>query len=289
MNEGIFNLTAENYHADPAPTASLSSSIANILLDQSPLHAWLAHPRLNPNYVREPETKFDLGSAAHMMLLEQREDKVVRVAAKDWRTNAAKEARAAAQANGQFAVLEHQYGDIVKMCAVAKNYLLTTELGDILDTGMAEQAVLWIDDNDLWHRARPDLISQDHRIVLDYKSTTSAAPDFIAKQIGRMGYDLQAEFYLRGMHSLGHPATFVFLFQENTEPYACSLISLTNTFREVGKLKVMRAMKIWENCVLANDWPAYTNKILYVEPKPWDAAELDAIKDQPLEESEHGL
>ena len=81
MQQGIVNLTAEQYHSDPCPTASLSSSIANILLDQSPLHAYLAHSRLNLQYEREESSRFDLGSAAHMMLLERREDKIVRVQA----------------------------------------------------------------------------------------------------------------------------------------------------------------------------------------------------------------
>jgi len=289
MQQGIFNITAENYHADPCPTASLSNSIASILLDQSPLHAWLAHPRLNPNYTREADTRFDLGSAAHMMLLERREDKIVRVQADDWRTKAAKEARAAAQANGQYAVLERQYGDIVSMCTAAQDYLLTTELGDMLATGDAEQAVLWQEANTfgdkvLWYRSRPDLISNDRRVVLDYKSTSSAAPDFVSKQIGRMNYDLQSEFYTRGMKSIGHDTTFVFLFQEITPPYACSLISLSNTFREVGKLKLKRAMALWETSLTTNTWPGYTNKILYAEPKPWDAAEMEATKDQQEEE-----
>jgi hypothetical protein len=291
VNPGIFNLTAENYHADPCPTASLSSSIANILLDQSPLHAWLAHPRLNPNYAREASARFDLGSAAHMMLLERREDRIVRVQAKDWRTNAAKEARDAAQANGQFAVLEHQYADILAMCTAAQDYLLTTELGDMLATGDPEQSVLWKEPNAsaagshvLWYRCRPDLLSKDRRVILDYKSTSSAAPDFVSKQIGRMGYDLQSEFYTRGLKAIELEPTFVFLFQEITPPYACSLISLSNTFREVGKLKVARAMKIWETSITSNTWPVYTNKILYCEPKPWDAAEMEATKDQQEEE-----
>lgn len=285
MNPGIFNLTAEQYHADPAPTASLSNSIANILIDQSPLHAYLAHPRLNVNYQREVNTRFDLGSAAHMMLLERREDKIVRVQAKDWRTNAAKDARAAAQANGQFAVLEEQYGDIVSMCSAAQDYLLTTELGDMLATGDPEQTVLW-QEGSIWYRSRPDLISRDRRVILDYKSTSSAAPDFVAKQIGRMNYDLQSEFYTRGLKAIGleHDPVFVFLFQEITPPYACSLMSLDNTFREVGKLKLARAMKLWETSLTTNTWPGYTNKILYVAPKPWDAAEMEATKDQPEEE-----
>src|ERR1700677_1732534 len=245
LEQGIFNLSAEAYHADPCPTASLSSSIANILLDQSPAHAWMAHPRLNVNYERQEKSRFDLGSAAHMMLLERREDRIVRVQAPDWRTKAAKEQRDAAQANGQYAVLEHQYNDIVAMCATAQDYLVDTELADILATGDAEQSVIWQEDK-LWYRCRPDLMSKDRRICLDYKSTASAAPDFIIRQIGRMGYDLQAEPYSRGiMVVTGICPTFVFLFQEITKPYACSLVALSNAYRELGKSKVGRAITLW--------------------------------------------
>ncbi len=276
MNPGIYNLTSEQYHADPCPTASLSSSIAGILLDQSPAHAWLAHPRLNPNFVREDgNSRFDLGSAAHLMLLERREDKIVRVQADDWRTKAAREARDAAQANGQYAVLERQYADIVAMCQAAQDYLLTTELGDILATGTPEQTVLW-QEGEMWCRTRPDLISPDQRIVLDYKSTGSAAPDEIAKQIGRMGYDLQAEFYTRGIAAVTQQEPkFVFLFQEITLPYACSLISLANAFREVGRLKVNRALDMWTTCVTTDTWIGYSNRILYAEPRPWDLVEAE--------------
>lgn len=284
MNQGILNLTAEQYHADPAPIASLSSSIANILLDQSPLHAYLAHPRLNLQYEREESSRFDLGSAAHMMLLERREDKIVRVQADDWRTKAAKEARDAAQANGQYAVLERQYVDIVAMCTAAQDYLLTTELGDMLATGDPERTVLW-QEGALWYRCRPDLMSADRRIVLDYKSTASAAPEFISRQIGRMGYDLQSEFYTRGIQAATgrEDTTFVFLFQEITPPYACSLISLSNAYREVGKLKVARAMGLWQKCVTTNTWPGYTTKVLYVEPTPWQLVDAETTSKEEEE------
>lgn len=286
MQQGIVKLTAEQYHADPAPVASLSSSIANILIDQSPLHAWLAHPRLNLRYEKEEDSRFDLGSAAHMMLLERREDKIVRVQAKDWRTNAAKDARAAAQANGQYAVLEHQYEDIVHMCTAAQDYLLTTELGDMLATGDPERTVLW-QEGAFWFRCKPDLLSQDRRVCLDYKSTSSAAPDFFSKQIGRMGYDLQSEFYKRGLHAVTdrEDTTFVMLVQEITPPYACSLISLSNTFCEVGKLKVARAVNLWQKCVADNEWPGYTNKILYAEPTPWQLTDAETTNGQQEEET----
>lgn len=279
MTPGIYQIQADEYHRDPCPTASLSSSIANILLDQSPQHAWLAHPRLNPQYVRdEGDSRFDLGSAAHMMLLERREDRIVRVQADDWRTKAAKEARAEAQAAGKFAVLERQFVDMLAMCGAAQDYLNTTELGDLLATGDAERAVLW-QEHSLWYRCRPDLMSEDRRIVLDYKSTASAAPDFIARQIGRMGYDLQSELYTRGVQAVTgrEDVVFVFLFQEITKPYACSLISLSNAYRSVGQAKAQRAINIWQKCVTADNWPGYSPQILYAEPKAWDLAESETM------------
>jgi hypothetical protein len=271
MNAAKLPLPAAAYHADPAIKPSLSNSIAQILIDQSPMHAWLQHPRLNPNYEREQKNEFDLGSAAHVMLLEGRDDCIVQVAADNWRTNAAKEQRAAAQANGQYAVLARQYDDIVNMVSAAKKFINTTELAGIFDKGESEQTIVWQDPSGIWCRCRPDRLSADMSVCLDYKCTTTAQPDAFIMQIGRMGYDLQAEFYIDGVRDYtGEEPTFVFLAQENKEPYACSLVALSNTYREVGKAKVKQAKKIWAKCMADNSFPGYSNLIHYGEPKPWD-------------------
>jgi hypothetical protein len=251
----------------------MSSSIATILLNQSPLHAWLAHPKLNPHTVREVDSRFDLGSAAHLMLLERREDRIVIVPAEDWRTNKAKEARDAAQALGKYAILQRHYEDVVRMVQAAREYLAGTELTDLLDTGDAERSVLW-QEGDFWYRCRPDVMSADRRVIVDYKSTANAAPEVVATQIGRMGYDLQAEFYTRGVEAVTgrHDTVFAFLFQEITPPYACSLVALSNAYRAVGQAKVKRAMALWRASLQSGLWPAYTSELLYAEPKPWDLA-----------------
>lgn len=279
MEPGIYNLTAEQYHADPAPTPSLSSSIANIILNQSPEHAYLAHPRLNHNYVREEvNSRFDIGSVAHMLLLEKLTDKIVVVAAKDWRSKAAKEERDAAHAAGCFAILDRQYTSVLQMVSVARRWLLDTELGDILVTGDTERTVLWREE-DIWYRCRPDLMSSDRRIIVDYKSTENAAPDACARQIGRMNYDLQAEYYTHGLQAItGRTDTvFVFLFQEIAAPYACSLVALSNAYRAVGQAKRQRAKKLWDACLRADLWPGYSPEIGYVEPKPWDLAQAEEL------------
>jgi len=275
---GFYDVKAKDYHADPVEKPSLSSSIAKILIDQSPAHAWMAHPRLNLGHQRETDSRSDLGSAAHAMLLEpSRDPVVVRVPFKDWRTNAAKEARELAYSRDKFPVLEDKYADIQNMVLEARAFLDKTELAGILGSSLNETTVVW-NDAGIWCRSRPDSMSIDRTILLDYKTTTDASPEAIAKQIGRMGYDVQAEFYTRGQEILmGHPATFVFLFQEITPPYACSLISLSAAYREVGKLKVQRAMQLWERAINTNTWAAYSHQILYAEPKPWDLARAEEL------------
>lgn len=273
LTEGLHNLSSDIYHSDPCPQPSLSSSIANILITQSPLHAWMAHPRLNPNFQPEDvDSRMDIGSIAHAMLLERDESKVVVVSAPDWRTKAAREAREEAHAQGKHAILEHKYGAVQNMVQTAMSYIQTTELRNIFDTGIAEQSLFW-QEGETWCRARPDLLSADRRVCLDYKTTDSAAPDVFIRQIARMGYDTQAEFYLRS--ELMKNTTFVFLAQEITEPYSCSLISLSNAYREVGQAKVCRALRIWKECMDTNRWPAYPTSICYAEPSSYQLVDTN--------------
>ena len=273
LTEGLHNLSSDIYHSDPCPQPSLSSSIANILITQSPLHAWMAHPRLNPNFQPEDvDSRMDIGSIAHAMLLERDESKVVVVSAPDWRTKAAREAREEAHAQGKHAILEHKYGAVQNMVQTAMSYIQTTELRNIFDTGIAEQSLFW-QEGETWCRARPDLLSADRRVCLDYKTTDSAAPDVFIRQIARMGYDTQAEFYLRS--ELMKNTTFVFVAQEITKPYSCSLISLSNAYREVGQAKVCRALRIWKECMDTNRWPAYPTSICYAEPSSYQLVDTN--------------
>lgn len=94
LREGIHDdIEAEDYHsAGLTKEPALSASIAKLLISHSPLHAWTAHPMLNPNFERAEEAKFDVGTAAHELLL-RGNDIVHIVEADSWRTNAAKDAR----------------------------------------------------------------------------------------------------------------------------------------------------------------------------------------------------
>jgi hypothetical protein len=193
----------------------------------------------------------------------------------DWRTNAAKKLRDDAQAAGQYAILTKHYDDVVAMCVKAREFVAASELGDILDTGTAEQSVLWQEDG-FFYRCRPDLMSADRKVILDYKTTENAQPEAFGRQIGRMGYDLQAKFYTRGMKSVtGIDPIFVFLAQEITPPYACSYTALSNAYEACGEAKVKRAMSLWRKCLTSGEWPGYDNRIHYIEPAAWQMMETE--------------
>jgi hypothetical protein len=61
------------------------------------------------------------------------------------------------------------------MVAANQKFISTTELAGIFELGEAEQSILWQEDN-AWCRCRPDLLSSDRRIVVDYKTTENAEP-----------------------------------------------------------------------------------------------------------------
>lgn len=271
----IVQISAEDYHADPSPVPSLSNSIANILLTRSPYHAWLSHPKLNPNFQPDESSRFDLGSAAHAMLLESDATKICVIDAPDWRTKKAKEERDQARANGLLPILaKHDYA-VKKMVNAAHAFLEQSELRGILQDGDAEQTLMWEDDG-VHCRSRLDWMTSDNVVILDYKTTEVAAPDFFIRQIGRMGYDLQAAFYTRGVHvCTGANPTFVFLAQEIDAPYACSLVSLSNAYIEVAMQKYRTALQTWKECMESGKWPTYPTRICYAEPPAWALREYE--------------
>jgi len=151
----IDKLPAEEYHADKkCPTPSLSKGTLHTLLTQTPAHARLHHPRLGGKK-KEPDAKLDYGSAAHTMLMEGGEGIVI-IAADDWRTKAAKEARDAARAANKFPILEHQHEKVATMAGVARKFIRDSILGNLMEESRFEQSLYW-QDSGIWCRARTDI------------------------------------------------------------------------------------------------------------------------------------
>lgn len=267
------DLPADEYHKDMiAPEPSLSSSIAKILVTQSPLHAWCAHPRLNPHHRPEESEDFDRGSAAHSLLLEG-DDRMVECPFNDWRTNAAKAQRDEVRALGMLPLLTKHIAPVRKMVEIAKKYLRESELELRIEDCFAERTVIW-QVGGIWKRARFDLQVRNRPIILDFKSTESADPLSFSRQIIAMGYDVQAAFYTEAYETMHAPpeapqCSFVFLVQERSEPFACSLVGVDPMMLDLGQQKCEFASRLWKQCLDSGKWPGYPRQIAWASPPAW--------------------
>jgi len=277
MMSGIYTMSAEHYHADPCDVPSLSCSIAKILLNQTPAHAWLAHPRLNPNQPAEQEaSRLDIGTAAHALLLEG-VDSIAVCDFDDWRKKEAQAMRDDARAAGKIPLLSRQYEDINAMVSIAKDAAL--KAGFNLSAGKPEQTVIW-QEGDTHCRARVDWLSADRDLIIDYKTTALPNPAAWMRAIGSNGYDVQASFYQRGVQKLNRNAMepeFVFMVQETEAPYCCYFVELSATLQEIGRVKVEKALAIWSACMKSNNWPGYPSGTMEAEAMPWQINEAEEI------------
>ena len=281
MTPGYHRMTAEQYHADPAPQPSLSSSIAQILLRESPYKAWYSHPKLNPGYQERHEDKFDMGTAAHAMLLENDASRIVTVEADDWRTKAAKEARDAARAAGKTALLARHHAAVGKMVEVAKAFIAKSEVAELWAGGESEVTAL-CQDNGVWLRARFDRFNAGARFIGDYKSTVDASPEPFSRLLIRMGYHFQDAFYRRVARILGvQEPRFVFLAQSVEPPHECSLHGCDPALQEIADLEVQTAIDQWRQCLTSKKWPSHGGRIHWAIPTNWQMT----IHEQRLQEA----
>jgi hypothetical protein len=260
---GIYpHILPADYHRDPCPRPSLSSSKIKILATQTPLHAWTATPGLNPDW--EPEEQkdhFDIGTAAHALLLGRGND-LVHVMGKRW-NNAEKAIREQAIADGKTALLSKDYNALVKMIARAKERL--AEYRITLDPDRSEvMAVAEI--NGVWCRIlvdnAPDWPTEP---LYDYKTTTDANKTACQRTVEQNGLDIQKRFYQRVWDAAtGEKRDFRFIFQEKKAPYSLTVHRLhesdantDGTWDAAADLVIDEAIETWRVCVETDTWPDY--------------------------------
>jgi len=262
-----------DYLRDPAPEPSLSASIAKLLVDASARHAWLAHPRLGGDPNARTGRAFDLGTAAHSILLEGSEACIAPVDADSYRTKAAQEVRDAAYAAGRTPLLPDQLETVRDMVGAARaqlaRHLEASEAFNPL-LGRSERTMVWRED-DVWCRARADWMPANGNVLYDYKTTTSAHPDEFVKRAYNVGHDVQAALYRRGLRILtGREWHFRWVVQEVEPPYALSVCELDPASIAMAERKVEAAVGYWRWCVANDRWPGYPNRVAYLTAPAWE-------------------
>ncbi len=287
------DMPTADYFADPCPTPSFTQSIAKILLDQSPLHAWHAHPRLNPDWQPDDPTKFDVGNVAHKLMIGRGKEILVLDAFDDWRTKAAKEARETAQGEGKLAVLGEHFAKADAMVRAAREQLELRGLGDLFSDGDGEVVTAWRE-GAVWCRQMIDWLTPDHRIFVDYKTTDmSVAPQGLGRLMSNAGWHIQGAMGERGLTALEYANAgrrrYLFVVQETDVPYALNVVELSPDVMTIGRKMLDAALGIWRRCIETNRWPGYPAEIFTPEfpgwaESQWLAREItDASRDRVFE------
>jgi hypothetical protein len=249
---GIYkDMAAKDYFADPCPLPSLSQSIAKIVLAKSPLHAWHAHPRLNPEWMPD-EHKYEkvraIGNAAHSMVLGRgKELTVVRVPrrvkeknkwivpdpahlidADDMTTDAAQRERDCIAAAGAVPILGKHADVALRIMAAARAQIDRAGCPEAFRDGDGEVVILAYDEEyGIWLRSMVDWMCAT-TLIYDLKTgETSAAPQDIPRRIVNDGWAIQAAMQERILDILdpenrGQRA-FRFVAIEDDVPYALTV------------------------------------------------------------------
>lgn len=294
MEAGIYTISFDDYLGDPCPEASLSRGTIVDLLD-SPARAFWNHPRLNPQQGEaENEAKFDIGTAAHNILLEGGDNVCVIAGYDDWKKKEAREKREIARKEGKTPLLQKQYDKAMPMVEAAQRAISECpelEIKNLRAECDTELTYIWQEKNKIWCRIRVDAIKKNRELIFDYKTTgTSVNPLFFSGHINKLGYDIQSVFYRRGVKKVeGKEPFFVFMAQETEPPYFCSFHGLDLMNEDTAKEKVEWSIKQWRKHLDSGEWPGYPKRICYAEPKPWEMMEWEIIKSQTMaEERDNG-
>lgn len=289
---GFYSMSANDYFADPCPTPALTQSIAKVLIDRSPLHAWTEHPRLGGSAADADEVytpALAIGNAAHKLLLERGKEVVV-IEADNFRTKDAQTARDKVSAEGGVPILEKHYHRAIAMVGAARKQLAKLGLSEF--TGDTEIVIAWREEG-AWLRSMIDRLSTSRALVLDYKTSgMSCAPHGIGRMMVDAGWDVQAAMHERGLNAL-HPESagrrrHLFVAQENVEPYALTICEMSEAVMTMGRKKLVMALKMWRICMARGVWPGYPTEICrpeypgYMETQWLEREETEFSRREPM-------
>lgn len=273
---GIYDLTIDEYVADPCAMPSISSHGLRMILNECPAKYWWNSP-LNPQMPDVDKDAWRIGRAAHVLLLEPelfRAQIHVMDEGVNFTTKAARAERDEAIEAGK-TVIKHEQYEIIE--AMRDALAAHPFAGAAFRNGKPEQSLVWQDnETGVWLRCRPDFLPNAIRHIPDYKTAASSKPEDFRKQAWNLGYHMQAALYLDGIEAVtgAEAKSFFFVVQEKQPPYVVTCIALDPISIEWGRVMNRKAIHIFADCLKSGRWPGYADEVVEVELPHWAEAEL---------------
>ena len=267
VEPGIYDLDDFSYQSDPCEEISLRSSVAWKLVEKgsTPAHAAWNCPRLNPNFVEEEKREFDIGKAAHRLLLGKGNEFAI-VHADNYLTKKAKKERDEIREKGKTPLLEREATDVRAMVkSINQQIEGLIEAGTIdvspFDITTSEKVIVWRDQGVLC-RAMLDGLSIDSDIVSEFKTEgQSAALENWQWKARKLGYVFRLAFYRRGLEALklAYSPHFHIFVGEKKPPYLLAFYRVDDEMIARENENVTKALKLWRRCLETNKWPGYSS------------------------------
>lgn len=277
------DMPAATYHADPCVVPSLSPSIAKVLVEECPAIAHSRHPRFGGRS-GDHTNAMDFGSIGHAILLGKDWDRIgvvyvprskkdpTLVPARDWRTDAAKEARDSLRSEGKTPALQKQVDRARTLVDSARPKLLAR--GIDLSGGEAEVSLFWeataTNGNKVQCRCRLDWIKNS--LMRDVKICDSAHPRAVQAAVDSLGHYIQAaanrEALGANVPDLIGRIHYEWVFIESEWPHCVNPSTPSGMLAAAGEQQWQWAVDTWERCLRTGEWPEYTAEdvISIVEP-----------------------
>lgn len=257
----IPGLSSQEYHANPA----LGSTSLKTLAVRTPAHyQWDQHHRVE-------KKEFDIGTAAHSLILEGDATGIVQLDFDSWRTKEAQEARAAAYAEGLTPLLQRDFWQVTGMREAVMQHPLARRA---FTNHRAEVSVFW-DEDGLDLKCRPDAWRDG--LLIDLKTTVNADPRQFNKTVADFGYHQSHAHYVDGVQAAtGEELPFVFVLVEKHPPYLVSVVELHPLAVDMGRRLNTRAKRIYQECTKSGQWPGYPRSE-QIELPLWAASQMEGL------------
>jgi hypothetical protein len=254
------------------PTLFLSPSCAATILQHSERHAWRRH-YAGGREVEEPTANMREGKLLDRLVFGVGGEIVI-VDAKNWQTNAAKEARAAAEADRKIAVLKGHFDEATEAAARIRAEILALGIPLEGDGVQAQRKLTW-ESGGVPCKGFADLVVARGGgfEAYDLKTTENAAP-------GAWKVDLRSSLqhaaYIEGLETL-HPeaagrVSLRFIVAES-DGGGVTIVEPDGQFQALARSRWARAVKRWGACLASGEFPGYSRDVVRAAPRPWDLTE----------------
>lgn len=193
---------------------------------KSPWACWMAYH--NPDRPKDSTTdSMILGQAVHALVFEPElfGDGFIVANGERKNSNAAK-AKIEAQPDAHW-LTDSSFEAAQGMASALRSHTFVSKL--LKEGGLPERSIYWHDhENNLPCKARMDWIPEGKGWIVDLKTTRADSPWAFGRDAARMGYPMQAVWYMDGLLQVtgNQPKGFAWVTVQNTYPYTVETYSL---------------------------------------------------------------